>query len=87
MIIDSRDVVFFKNVFPYKHENKASEKTHEIMFSDEGSSKPIVNVKVEPRSSKGSRLSNSFGPDFITYALESEPQIFKETISTLEAQI
>ena len=35
----------------------------------------------------GSRISKSFGPDFIAYAIESESQIFKEAMSTLEAQM
>jgi len=67
-------------IFPYKQEenNASGKRTHEIAFRDEGLSEPTVNVKVEPRRSKRSRISKSFGLNFITYALESEPQIFKE---------
>ena len=62
-------------------------RTHEMMFRDESPKEPIGNTKVEPRRSQRSRISKSFGPDFIAYAIESEPQTFKEAISTLEAQI
>ena len=31
--------------------------------------------------------SKSFSPDFITYAIENEPQTFKEFMSTPEAQM
>ena len=53
MIIESRDAVFFEDIFPYKREeDKTSEKrTHEMAFKDESSNEPIINVKVEPRRS------------------------------------
>ena len=67
---------------------KTSEKrTHEMAFRDESSEEPIVNVEIESRRSQRSRISKSFGQDFITYAIESEPQTFKEAMSIPEAQI
>ena len=64
-----------KTFFPYKREaDKTSEKrTHEMAFRDESPEEPIVNVKIEPRRSQRSRISKSFSPDFIAYAIESEP--------------
>jgi len=87
MIIESRDVLF-GYVFPYKwEENNASRKRiYETTFKDKGPSELTVNAEVEARS-KRSRISKSFGPDFTTYALESEPQIFKKVMSTPESQI
>ena len=81
MIIELRDVVFFEGIFLYKREeDETSGKIiHEMVFRDESPKKPIGNAKVEPR------ISKSFGPDFIAYNSESEPQIFKEAMSTLEA--
>ena len=32
-------------------------------------------------------VSKSFGPDYRAYAIESEPQTFKEAMSTPEAQM
>ena len=86
MIIESRDVVFFEDIFQYKREkDKTSEKrTHKTTFRDEGLSGPTVNAEVELRRSQRSRISKIFGPDFVVYALESEPQTFKEAIFTPE---
>ena len=39
--------------------------------------------EVEPRHSKRAKTSKSFGPNFLTYMLEDEPQSFKEAIFTL----
>ena len=58
-----------------------------MAFKDENPKEPIDNTKVEPRRNQRSRISKSFGPNFIAYAIESEPQIFKEAMSTPEAQI
>jgi len=44
-------------------------------------------MEVEPRRSHRSRISKSFSSDLVTYALESEPQTFKEAMSTPEAQM
>ena len=43
--------------------------------------------KVEPRCNKRAKTSKSFGPNFLTYMLEDEPQSFKEAISTLHASL
>jgi len=53
MIIESRDVVFFEDMFPYKwEEDKTSGKrTHEMAFKDDSPKEPIVNAEVEPRRS------------------------------------
>ena len=80
--------MFFEDIFPYKWEDeKTSEKrTHEMAFKDEGPKEPIDNAEVEPRKSQRSRISKSFGSDFIAYTIESERQTFKEIMSTPEAQ-
>ena len=39
----------------------------------------------ELRRSKRLRISKSFGPNFLTYLLENEPQTFKETMSSPKA--
>ena len=89
MIIESRYGVFFEDTFSYtRKENNAYEKRiHETAFRNKGSSEPIIYTKVELRRSKRSRVSKSFSSNFIAYALESKPQIFKEVTSMLEAQI
>ena len=70
-----------KASFHKRKEDKTSGKrTHEMTFIDESPKKPIDNAEVERKSQK-SRISKSFGPDFIAYAIESEPQTFKEAMS------
>ena len=82
-IIKSRNVYFFENVFPYKstHESNSSKITHDTAI---GSSQCQPDDD-EPRRNKRTRMSKSFGPDFLTYLLEDEPQSFKEAMSSLEA--
>ncbi|RVX20813.1 Retrovirus-related Pol polyprotein from transposon TNT 1-94 [Vitis vinifera] len=41
-------------------------------------------VEVEPRRSKMVRTEKSFGPDFLTFMLEGEPQTFKEAVNSTE---
>ena len=89
MIIEFRDAVFFEDNFPYKRETDktSGKRTHEMTFRDENPEEPIVNAEIESRRSQRSRISKSFGLDFITYAIESEHQTFKEAMSILEVQM
>jgi len=89
MIIESGDVMFFEDVFPYKlEENNAYEKrTHEIALRDEGPNEQTIDAEVKSRKSKRSKISKFFGSNFIAYALESKLLTFKETIFTPEAQM
>jgi hypothetical protein len=43
--------------------------------------------EVEPRRSKRTKTSKMFGPDFLTFMLEDEPQSFKEAMSMPEAPL
>jgi hypothetical protein len=43
--------------------------------------------EVEPRRSKRTKTLKTFGPDFLTFILEDEPQSFKEVMSTPEAPL
>ena len=82
-IIESRNASFFENVFPYKstQESNSSKRTHDTaMGSSQGQQDDD-----EPRRSKRTRTSKSFGPDFLTYLLEDEPQSFKEAMLSPEA--
>ena len=84
MIIKFRDV-FFEDIFSYKREEDKTfgKRTHEMTFRGESPKEPIGNAEVEPRRSQ--RISKSFGPNFIAYAIESEPQTFKKAMSTPKA--
>ena len=41
--------------------------------------------EVEPRRSKRARTEKSFGPDFLTYMFEGEPQTYKEAVNSTES--
>ena len=77
-IIESRDTSFFENIFPYNivyesiYNNKRSRDT--ISRSDP--------MEDEPSRTKRQRTSTSFGPNFLTYLLENEPQAFKEAVTS-----
>ena len=43
--------------------------------------------EIEPRRSKRTKTSKTFGPDFLTFMLEDEPQSFKEVMSMPEAPL
>ena len=82
-IIESRNSSLFENVFPYKstQELNSSKRTHDTVI---GSSQGQQDDD-EPRRNKRTRTLKSFGPDFLTYLLEDEPQSFKEVMSSPEA--
>ncbi|MBE2321234.1 hypothetical protein DVA67_035270, partial [Solirubrobacter sp. CPCC 204708] len=79
-IIEARDASFFENIFPYKNSQEISsvKRTYDAATSKD---KDLS----EPRRSKRAKISKSYGPDFLTYLLENEPQNFKEAMSTPEA--
>ncbi|XP_075475893.1 uncharacterized protein LOC142514930 [Primulina tabacum] len=49
--------------------------------------KQELDQDIEPRRSKRARTEKSFGPNFITFMMESEPQSFKEAMSSSEGPL
>ena len=87
-IIESRNAVFFEEIFPYKSTQVLSSlKRNFESISSTSYDQWLMEERneVEPRHSKRAKTSKSLGPNFLTYILEDEPQSFKEAISTLEA--
>ena len=82
-IIESRNASFFENVFPFKstQESNSSKRIHDTAI---GSSQGQQDDG-ELRRSKRTRMSKSFGPDFLTYLLEDEPQSLKEAMLSPDA--
>ena len=72
-----------KTFFPYKNEGKtlgeSSKRPREITEEN------VPNIE-EPRRSKRQRVPKSFGPDFLAFLLENEPQTFKEAMKSSKAQ-
>ncbi|KAL6350152.1 hypothetical protein AAG906_004091 [Vitis piasezkii] len=83
IIMESIDAEFFEEIFPFK------ERHNEIIKRKIDDSLPKTQHEqrddVELRRSKRARTSTSFGPDFITFLTETEPQTYKEVMSTPEA--
>ncbi|KAJ9556796.1 LOW QUALITY PROTEIN: hypothetical protein OSB04_011410 [Centaurea solstitialis] len=81
-IMESRNASYFEDVFPClnKEEKVSSSKGKEIVREDEQSEED----EEQPRRSKRARLEKSFGPDFLTYMVESEPKTYREAVTSSE---
>ncbi|XP_075659149.1 uncharacterized protein LOC142629035 [Castanea sativa] len=87
-IIESRNAVFFEEIFPYKSTQVSSSlKRNFKSTSNTSHDQELMEERneVDPRRNKRAKMSKSFGSNFLTYMLEDEPQSFKEAISTPEA--
>ena len=79
-IMESRNASFFEHIFPCKSDEgpSSSKRTYETMNEDSQDQNQEQEVEDEPRRSKRIRIEKSFGPYFLTYLLENEPQSFKK---------
>ncbi|KAL0445959.1 UNVERIFIED_CONTAM: Retrovirus-related Pol polyprotein from transposon TNT 1-94 [Sesamum latifolium] len=80
-IIESRNAIFFENIFPCKErkeEGSSRKRTHEVASGDHQRDE-------EPRRSKRAKIAKTFGPEFLTYLLENEPRTINEALSSPEA--
>ena len=87
-IIESRNAVFFEEIFTYKSTQISSSlKRNFESTSSTSHDQELMEERneVELRRSKRAKTSKSFGSEFLTYMLEDEPQSFKEDISTPKA--
>ena len=88
-IIESRNASFFEEIFPCK----PTQETNSLKRNLESTSSTSHDQElmeerneVEPRR-KRTKTLKTFGPDFLTFMLEDEPQSFKEAISTPETAL
>ena len=87
-IIESRNASSFEEIFPYKSTQESSSlKRNFESTSSTSHDQELMEERneVELGHSKRAKMSKSFGPDFLTYMLEDEPQSFEEAISTPKA--
>ena len=75
--MESDSAEFFEHIYPYKTRLESSSGG-----SKQPREEPKENEQNEesPRRSKRQKTSTSFGSDFVTFLLESEPQTFKEAM-------
>ena len=97
-IIESRNASFFEHVFPCNsgEESRELQQFHETTIKgsqNEGNCEAQEEEvqkeeqEVEVRCSKKVRIEKSFGLDFLTFLLKSEPQSFKEAVTSLESAL
>ena len=88
IIMESRNATFFENIFPHKMfcEARLQKRAFDAITSESHNRSNVeLTNNEELRRSKRMRISKSFGPDYLTYLLENEPQTFKEAMSSPEA--
>ena len=98
-IMESRDVIFFENVFPLK--NKMTKTIYDTSTFGlpsggnvicDGSSSVFPSsenanksIQNELRKSKRKRKAKDFGPDFYSFMLEDDPKTFGEAMRSIDA--
>ena len=83
--MESRNASLFEDVFPYGSKEKPSSSKRVLETIHENSQDEETDGEVEPKRSKRARAEKSFGPDFLTYMLEGEPQTYKEAVNSTES--
>ena len=73
-ILESRNASFFENVFPRLDKGKATTSTPVDKIVRDEHQEQSEDEEVEPRRSKRQKIEKSFGPDFVSYMVMSEPQ-------------
>mgnify|MGYP003702717001 FL=1 len=92
-IMESRNACFFEHIFPCRtHERvpRSLEKFDKLASEDDhidDSGDDQIEILDEPRRSKSARISKSFGPDFLTYMVENEPQTLHEAVNSPESPL
>ena len=87
----------FSNMFPCNSrvESRELRQFHETTLGNEENDEAPEEEEeeedqeqeIEVRRSKRARIEKSFGLDFLTYLLESEPQSFKEVVTSAEGTL
>ena len=81
-IMESRNASFIEDVFPCKFKEELGSSKCKLVTINENSQDQNEDSEVEPKRSKRVRIEKSFGPDFLTYMLEMEPQTYKEAVNS-----
>ena len=93
-ILESRDAIFFENVFPMKDMRSTSRFSSELISEPstpvESSEQPPVSIQEEDdnvalRKSKRLRVENFFGDDFIVYLVDDTPTSIAEAFASQDA--
>ena len=94
-IVESRNASFFEYVFPCKiNSNSIVHKRARETIIEDSQDREQINVpedqqvvELEPRRSKRARTEKSFGPDFLTFLLENDPQSYNEAVRSADGAL
>ncbi|GJT03322.1 DNA polymerase zeta catalytic subunit-like protein [Tanacetum coccineum] len=90
-IIESAEVEFFENTFPYKNKNKQISNLRKRLLDNELSqdqrdnTSEVPQENVEPRRSKHAKVNKDFGPDHMMYIVNEEPQTYMAAMESSKA--
>ncbi|KAB2595479.1 DNA polymerase zeta catalytic subunit-like [Pyrus ussuriensis x Pyrus communis] len=89
-ILESAEVEFFEEIFPYKDRSYVlNKRVHEVITRNDddnhASTSRVQSQDLEPRKSKRAKIAKDFGPDFLTFVTEDEPQTYKAALESSEA--
>ena len=85
--MESKNASFFEHIFSYRSLGESSSVKWTLYPTNDSSRDQEDEFKTELRSSKSARTSTSFGPNFLTYMLESESWTYKKVVSYYEGPL
>nr|GEZ14322.1 zinc finger, CCHC-type [Tanacetum cinerariifolium] len=86
--IESAEADFFENIYLYKDKEKQISNPRKRVMNDQLSQDETDNnyevpqENVEPRRSKRAKVTKDFGPDYMTYIVNEEPQTYKAAMKS-----
>ena len=83
-IMESKNASLFEDVFQCNSKEEPGSSKRMLETIDENSQHQNKDIEVKFRCSKRARVEKSFGPDFLTYMLEGEPQTYKELVNSTD---
>ncbi|KAK2356784.1 hypothetical protein QL285_094109 [Trifolium repens] len=85
VIIESVDVDFFEDKFPFKSRNSGGTESSHIPVIRNSESN--IEVETELRRSKRVRVAKDYGLNYSAYTLEEDPTNLQEALSSLDADL
>ncbi|KAK8639539.1 hypothetical protein V6N13_137914 [Hibiscus sabdariffa] len=76
-----------EQVFGLKVDRSSIERTLKTIDEDSLDDQQRVELEIEPRKSKRTRIEKSFGSDLLTLMLEVEPQTYNDDIRSSEGTL
>ena len=85
VIIESNDVEFYEDKFPFKLRNSGGTQSSHIPVIR--STESNDNVETELRRSKRVRVAKDYRPDYAAYNVEEDPMNLQEALSSLDVYL